>query len=45
MLATNVAGIAWTAWLIFGGDHEESHEEVSAEKENVNISSAPIAMV
>ena len=27
MLMTNVAGIDWTAWTIFGMDHEEESKE------------------
>ena len=43
MLVTNAAGILWTAFTIFGIDHEEKEEKNSSSNENMNIKASPIA--
>jgi len=42
MLMTNIAGIAWTAWTIFGMDHDEPEEKIN--EESNSLLSKPMAM-
>jgi len=43
---TNVAGIAWTVWTIFGSDRHEPEEKSAAASniEPINLASPPTAM-
>ena len=45
MVVTNLAGIAWTCWQVFGADHRDDDEEIEMENNStMDMRTPPTAM-